>query len=274
MIYLDSFHFCNEDRGVYPYRVLAPKQLDELTFEPITIFYGSNGSGKSTALNVIASAINLPNMTQGNFNEYFKGYVKRCSFELNDEIPQLSRFVRSEDIMDSITRVRKQTMKVNKAVAFTETEMDEEDDPQLLAKLFDPDSMTNDERFFLSRLDSARPAFESMFQCPDQFSNGETAIDFFNNELLAESIYFLDEPENSLAPALQMELAHKLELLAHYLDCQIIVATHSPFFLSMRDAKIIDLDSSPTVERKWWELPSMKVYYDLFSKNAKHFEKK
>ena len=214
-------------------------------------------------------------MTSGNSNEYFNGYIKRCHYKVADAgIPDTARFIRSEDIMDSINRVRKENEKVNRIVAKTETQHDDFDNPQLLAKLFDPDSLSDQERFFLSRLDSARESFEALYQRPDQFSNGETAMDFFNNELLADSLYFLDEPENSLAPEYQKQLAHRIELLAYYLNCQIIIATHSPFLLSMRGTKIIDLDSSPSTERKWFELPNMRVYYEFFTQNSKWFEKR
>ena len=147
------------------------------------------------------------------------------------------------DSLDGINRIRKEVRRINSTVMNTVTDMDEMGDPQMMKKLFDPDTLTNDERFFLSRLSSARGCFEQIFQTPDQFSNGETAIDFFNNELLADAVYFLDVPENSLAPDLQLELAHRLELLSHYLNRQIIIATHSPFLLSMRDAKMISMDS-------------------------------
>ena len=74
MLYLTKFKFTalNEDEqfvnyirrtcydSFYPFGVLGWKlgQDDyEVTFEPITIFYGGNGSGKTTALNVIAEKI-------------------------------------------------------------------------------------------------------------------------------------------------------------------------------------------------------------------------
>lgn len=273
MRYIEQFTFCDDPRGVYPYRVLAPKLGGTVELSDITIFYGSNGSGKSTALNAMARRVGMPNMTPGNSNEYFKGYVKQCSFSLAEEIPPMSRFVRSEDIMDGINRIRKEVRRINSTVMNTVTDMDEMGDPQMMKKLFDPDTLTNDERFFLSRLSSARECFEQIFQTPDQFSNGETAIDFFNNELLADAVYFLDEPENSLAPDLQLELAHRLELLSHYLNCQIIIATHSPFLLSMRDAKVINMDTVPASVSRWYELPNMQVYYDFFRRYRKHFEK-
>ena len=42
----------------YPFQVLAGR-LERLEFEPITILYGGNGSGKTTALNVMAAALGL-----------------------------------------------------------------------------------------------------------------------------------------------------------------------------------------------------------------------
>lgn len=35
----------------YPFGVLSSHHLSQLDFEPITILYGGNGSGNSTALN-------------------------------------------------------------------------------------------------------------------------------------------------------------------------------------------------------------------------------
>ncbi len=35
----------------YPFQTLAEKELSQLDFSHITIFYGGNGSGKTTAIN-------------------------------------------------------------------------------------------------------------------------------------------------------------------------------------------------------------------------------
>ena len=68
MIYLRSFTFPNPDMefdffigikrtcydSFYPFKILSGHDLDRLDFEPITVLYGGNGSGKTTALNDIA----------------------------------------------------------------------------------------------------------------------------------------------------------------------------------------------------------------------------
>ena len=39
----------------YPFGIFRYRELPELFFDDITVFYGNNGSGKSTILNVIAT---------------------------------------------------------------------------------------------------------------------------------------------------------------------------------------------------------------------------
>ena len=56
-------------------------------------------------------------------------------------------------------------------------------------------------------------------------------------------------------------------------EFQFIIASHSPFMLSVQGARIYDLDHNPVWQRKWYELENMKAYYQLFHKNGKWFEK-
>lgn len=65
-------------------------------------------------------------------------------------------------------------------------------------------------------------------------SNGETAIDYFNNNLHNDTLYCLDEPENSLSPKMQLKLKEFIENKSRYCGCQFIIATHSPFILSIK----------------------------------------
>lgn len=82
----------------------------------------------------------------------------------------------------------------------------------------------------------------------------------------------MDEPENSLSAPGQIELAEYLEETARCMGCQLIISTHSPFLLSMKGAKIYDLDARPADIKRWSELANVRAYYDFFKKHQKRFE--
>ena len=58
------------------------------------------------------------------------------------------------------------------------------------------------------------------------------------------------------------------------MGCQFVIATHSPFVLAIRGAKIYDLDADPVDVKKWTELPNVRVYYDFFANHRAAFEEK
>ena len=269
--YLSQFIPYSEDRRVYPYRVIYPMHLDCINFAPITILYGNNGSGKSTLLNVIAQQIGLKNMTLGNDNEYFDGYVKKCSSCIGIEgIPEDSAFIRSEDIMVKIARQRKLYAGIKNSILSKDILRGSGISKSLVNKaLKDPESVSAKDYALMSRFEDFQTA-KLELENDDATSNGEKALEYFKEHLLDESLYLLDEPENSMAPAFQQQLAKHIELLAYRLDTQFVIATHSPFLLSIDGARIYDLDSRPSMEKAWYELENMKAYYSLF----KRFEDK
>jgi predicted ATPase len=77
MIYLSEFTFPDADQEfdfrrsikrtcydtVYPFHVLSGHGLRHLVFDPVTILYGGNGSGKTTALNIIGEKLGLKRET-------------------------------------------------------------------------------------------------------------------------------------------------------------------------------------------------------------------
>ena len=103
-------------------------------------------------------------------------------------------------------------------------------------------------------------------------SNGETALRYFDERLKNDRLYCLDEPENSLSPKRQQELAAMLEQLSRYCGCQFIIATHSPFLLAMNNARIYNLDAAPAQVQSWWELENTKLYYRFFKQHRELFE--
>ena len=104
-------------------------------------------------------------------------------------------------------------------------------------------------------------------------SNGESAFFYFTQRMSKPALYLLDEPENSLSPARQMQLKEFLEQSARYFDFQLIIATHSPFLLAMNGAKIYDFDADPVDVRRWTQLENVRAYYQFFKCHRTEFER-
>lgn len=103
-------------------------------------------------------------------------------------------------------------------------------------------------------------------------SNGESAFLYFTEKIKENGLYLLDEPENSLSPERQLELLKFLEDSARFFACQFVIATHSPFLLSMRGAKIYDFDEQPVDIKRWTKLKNVRAYYDFFKTHEKDFK--
>ena len=98
----------------------------------------------------------------------------------------------------------------------------------------------------------------------DMYSNGESAIRFWAEQIDSDALYLLDEPENSLSITKQKELKAFLQDSAENFGCQFIISTHSPIMLSIDGAKIYDIDSFPVECKKWTELENVQAYFDFF----------
>lgn len=104
-----------------------------------------------------------------------------------------------------------------------------------------------------------------------EHSNGESAFLYFSEKIQENGLYLLDEPENSLSPQRQQELLRFLEDSARFFGCQFVIATHSPFLLSMRGAKIYDLDEDPVDVKRWTDLSNVRAYFDFFKMHEREF---
>ena len=103
-------------------------------------------------------------------------------------------------------------------------------------------------------------------------SNGETAYYYFTQRIEEGALYLLDEPENSLSATLQNKLRQFIEDSARFYNCQLIISTHSPFLLSIKGAKVYDLDSSPVEAKRWTELENVRIYHEFFEEHRGEFK--
>lgn len=270
--------------NLYPCALFSEKELTEIDFDNITIFYGGNGSGKSTLLNLIANKLRLKRTAPYNSSELFDSFVDSCVFRLGyDEegdrfrdVPQKSSIITSDDIFDFMLTAREN----NQDVANETRELHDDVYGNLkYGKTIRLNSLENYDDVRLQVLARKKSLSRRKFIYKvagrelKLNSNGETALNYFDNKLAENSLYCLDEPENSLSPKFQKELVDIIAEKAKYAGCQFIIATHSPFVLSLKGAKIYDLDSNPVDLKNWWELENSKTYFNFFEENRQLFKK-
>ena len=284
MIYLSQFEFPHIETEyaflhevkhtcydtVYPFQVLSRHQMREIEFAPVTIFYGGNGSGKTTALNVIAEKLHLQRDTLYNRSNFFEDYTKLCRFTTAQQIPNHSRMITSDDVFDFILNLRS----LNEGIDHKREDLFDE---YLDVKYSHFQMRSLDDYEQLKKVNTARSKSQSKYVRENVMnnvrthSNGESAFLYFTEKIQERGLYLLDEPENSLSPEKQQELLQFLEDSVRFFGCQFVIATHSPFLLSMREAKIYDLDEDIVDVKHWTELKNVRSYYEFFKIHEDEF---
>ena len=270
MIYLKTFKLNNtriQNANIYPFNVLQDKEPDVFIFDNITVLYGNNGSGKSTILNIMAHKLklkgkerNVPNIS--GVIDYFGQYADSCEYELGENengikinrIPEKSRYIKSEEILYEIRKF----------------EQDNVLQESIEANLARERGLRNAKEFLNTK--EGGKQFARFEFSEEKYSNGETTLQILEDTIEPDGLYLLDEPEVSLSPQNQVELANKINEMARYLGIQFIIATHSPFMLGILNAKIYNLDTIDFKVQKWNELENVKYFYKFFKERMREFE--
>ena len=195
---------------VYPFKIPAIHELDELRFEhPVTFFVGENGSGKSTLLEAIAAASGLnPEGGSRNFN-----FTTRASHSgLKDYLrlvrsprrPRDSYFLRAESYFNVATEIEA---------------LDSEPGGAKIIDSYGGKSL-------------------------HEQSHGESFFALFIHRLRGGGLYLFDEPEAALSPSRQLSFLSRMHELVRQ-DSQFLIATHSPILMAYPDASIYLLAAGP-----------------------------
>ncbi|MBO3445465.1 AAA family ATPase [Clostridium sp. CCUG 7971] len=284
MIYLNTFIFPDENiefdfiieekrtcyDSFYPFKILSKNRFERIDFEPTTILYGGNGSGKSTALNVIAEKTGVNRDSIYNKSNFYSDYVNLCKMYIEDEIPENSRIITSDDVFDYMLNVRNINQGIDqKREKLFKEYLDNKGSSFQMNSLEDYNELKRVNN--IRRKTQSKFIRENLMNNVREYSNGENAFRYFIEKIGENGLYILDEPENSLSPKLQIELVKFIEDAARFFGCQFIISTHSPFMLAMRGSKIYDLDESPVCVKRWTELENVRTYYEFFKEYEDEF---
>lgn len=285
MVYLKEFVFPSENaehlfiRGIkstcyktfYPFGIISKNLFERIDFSPITILYGSNGSGKSTVLNIIAEKIGADRESVFNRSDFYGNYVDMCDFVMDDYDLNEIKIVTSDDVFDYILDIRNTNEGIDKRRSqLLEDYINTKESRAVMKSLDDYETIKHINE--VRRKSRSKYINENLTKNLRTYSNGENAYRYFLDSIKENGIYILDEPENSLSPKRQIELVKFIEDSARFFGCQFIISTHSPFILSMKEATIYNMDKCPVSIDKWTELDNVREYYNFFMEHKNEFE--
>jgi predicted ATPase len=205
-----------ENPNVYPFTIPAIRKLETLALHPrVTYFVGENGSGKSTIVEAIATAMGL-NAEGGsqNFN-----FATRSSESSLGKALRVSR-----------PPARPRTMYFLRAKSYfnVATEIEVRD-----RESFGPPIIASYGGVSLH-----------------EQSHGESFFALMRHRFGPGGFYVLDEPEAALSPARQLDALERIQALIDD-GSQFVIATHSPILLSLPSALIYELDANGVHEVTW-----------------------
>jgi predicted ATPase len=219
----------------YPFNLDSFKTTGSLSLRtPVTFFIGENGTGKSTLLRALAyrCGIHIWEPEMGQ------------RYEINPYEDELYRYIRVEWA-----------------------------DGMVPGSFFASEIFQNFARF-LDEWAVASPRTLEYFGGSSLMtqSHGQCHMAFFSARFSRKGIYILDEPENALSPATQLDLLRVLDGAVKTGNAQFIIATHSPLLLALPGATIYSFDASPITPIDYEETEHFRIYRDFLNNRERYMQ--
>lgn len=251
MLYLSALSRRPEhrpDAAAFPWSVPLVRNLERLDFTaPVTFLVGENGSGKSTLLEGIAMGMQAVaagrhdlarDPTLRAAREFAAGYLFTRRRHARTRL-----FIRAEDVFGFTQRVADTMAGLDQDAADFDAAM--------------PDGYGK--RLARGAVLGQRAAMAASYgEDPDARSHGETFLAVLGRRIVANGLYFLDEPETPLSPTRVLAL---MALIADRVGqgCQFVIATHSPMLMALPGAAILLAEGGRLVPAAWNDLEHVRV---------------
>ncbi len=109
---------------------------------------------------------------------------------------------------------------------------------------------------YLDDVNSIKPDFLS-------WSHGEGFIRLFEERMMRQGIYFMDEPESALSPKRQLELLRILNRIQMSEISQVIMATHSPILMALPGATVLEVTRHGFEKVDYRDTQHFKLYQNF-----------
>jgi predicted ATPase len=229
------------DWNNYPFSIPSVQSLHDLDVsQPVTIFVGENGSGKSTIIEALAKALKM-NPEGGSKSFNFR--TASTDSLLSDHLRALRNPSANEEYAFFL---RAETM----YNVFTQDEIYKATD-YLAMGLELPMELRG------------KGAYHTR-------SHGESFHDLITTRFSSDGVYLLDEPESALSPQKQLETLKFLHQLAFKQSSQLFIATHSPILTAIPGAVIYELGENG-IQRVTYEETHVYRTYWAFMKDYRAF---
>jgi len=247
------------DREGFPFTIPALRGLGSLDFPtPVTFLVGENGSGKSTWLEALACAFELPTVgAEAAERDPSLAHVRPLADALRPVWTRRTRrglFLRAEDFFAFVKRVGRDQAWAEREAERVRAENAHKTEGEI-ARIASP---------FTNTAGALRGRYGDDM---DARSHGEQFLAFFQARLVPGGLHLLDEPEVPLSPARQLALLALLkEASAGPEPAQFVVATHSPILMALPGARIVSFDESPAREVAWDDLEHVRLTRDFLNR--------
>lgn len=259
---LNSFGLRNiPDEKVFPFTLPIVENLESVSLKhPITFFVGENGSGKSTILEALAYASNVPtvggmSIEEDPLMEPARNLGKMMSLRFQEKTSS-GFFVRAEDFLGFVKNILR-------SIAELDAEMQEIKD----------NWTGGDLDRALATLKAERKGYTDRYtENFDGMSHGEGFLQFFNKRITGKGLYLIDEPEAALSPARQLSLIKKIMDAVKERGSQFIIATHSPIIMAMPNAQVLHFENDSITESAYQDTNHYQLTKAFMEAPGRYFE--
>ncbi len=236
--------------SVFPFDLSWLGSGRRLSLDPkVTVLAGENGSGKSTVLEALALAAELPAAGARDLAlDPTLDAVRPLADALRLEWSARSRrglFLRAEDYFGYAQRVRREKAELLAEAARVARESVNQ--PELERA-----------RRMAPYVGSAGALDGRYGGDLDARSHGESFLAFFEGRLTGPGLYVLDEPEAALSPVRQLAFLSLLKG-AVARGAQFVIATHAPILMAYPGARRYELTDDDVRETEYDELEHVRT---------------